>query len=69
MSQFWKVFIQEEGRRLFFLLMATAFGIGFLVFAGASGEMKGTGVTVLTGCAMYCFNRMRGTKNEKGDTK
>jgi hypothetical protein len=63
-------FMKDEGRRLFFMFLATIFGVAFMAW-GPTPEVKGAGVTILTGVAMYCFNRMRGTaaKTENGEQK
>ena len=53
-----EAFIREEGKRLFYMILATTFGTSFVLWAPTE-EIVGSGKTILIGVAMYCFTRAR----------
>ena len=51
-------FWEEEGKRVIYMLITTAFGAGFMLEGG--DKLQGAGITLLSGVAMMCFNKARG---------
>lgn len=61
MKEWSKRFWEENGDRIFYLGIATAFGLGFLAITKYSSlDMSGEGKTILIGVATFCLNRVRG---------
>ena len=59
--EWFKRFWTDHGDRLFFMGLATIFGVGFLAISKyTSLDMMGEGKTILIGIAMICFNKARG---------
>jgi hypothetical protein len=52
----------EEGKRIIYMLITTAFGAGFILEGG--DKLQGAGITLLSGVAMMCFNKARGTNGK-----
>ena len=53
-----KQFIVNHGERLFFMSLATCFGLGFIYL-----DMTGEGKTLLIAVATLALNKARGTLN------
>lgn len=53
-NKFW----EEEGKRIIYMFITTAFGAGFMLEGG--DKLQGAGITLLSGVAMMCFNKARG---------
>ena len=53
----------EEGKRIIYMLVTTAFGAGFVL--SGNERLEGAGFTLLSGVAMMCFNKARGGNGKK----
>lgn len=64
----WNAMVKKHGERLFFMLLALFFALLFLVFGwievpvkqGPAAQLFGSGITILIGLAMLCYNKARG---------
>lgn len=61
-------FIRSDGQRIFYMGVATVFGLGLFYIGRRVGnnELAGSGIGMLIGVGTYALNRARGNAKKPG---